>query len=66
MTTMLRLKCPHCSHWNRIRVDKTFAEQPSSEPKVKALIPMYEPLEVVTCKKYGKGANLNKKMLLYY
>jgi len=29
-------------------------EQSSSEPKVKALIPMYEPLEVVKCKKCEK------------
>jgi hypothetical protein len=27
-----------------------FHEQPISEPKVKAYIPMYEPLEVVKCK----------------
>jgi len=31
-----------------------FFEQSSSEPKVKAYIPMYEPLEVTKCKKCGK------------
>jgi hypothetical protein len=31
-----------------------FVEQPSPEPKVKILIPMYEPLQVSKCKKYGK------------
>jgi hypothetical protein len=31
-----------------------FVEQPSPEPKVKILIPMYEPLQVSKCKKCGK------------
>jgi len=35
-------------------VNKIFLEQPTSEPKVKAYIPMYEPLEVTRCKKCGK------------
>lgn len=35
-------------------MDKIFVEQPSSESKVKVLIPMYEPLEVVKCRKCGK------------
>jgi len=38
---------------NRVKVKKIFIEQPSSEPKVKVLIPMYEPLEIVKCKKCG-------------
>jgi len=42
----VRVKCPHCGHWNRVPVNKIFVEQPSPEPKVKVLIPMYEPLEV--------------------
>jgi len=29
-------------------------EQPSPEPKVKVMIPMYEPLEVSKCEKCGK------------
>ena len=32
----------------------SYREEPSSEPKVKVLIPMYEPLEVAKCKKCGK------------
>jgi len=31
-----------------------FIEQNSPEPKVKVLIPMYEPLGVTKCKKCGK------------
>jgi uncharacterized Zn finger protein len=54
MTKILRLKCPYCSYWNRLEVNKIFVEQPSSEPKVKALIQMYEPLEVVKCNKCGE------------
>jgi len=47
----LRMKCKACGFWNRIEVDKIFIEQPSPEPKVMALIPMYEPLKTETCKK---------------
>jgi len=50
----LRLKCPHCGCWNRLEVDKIFVQQPSPEPKVKVLIPLYEPLEVVKCEKCRK------------
>lgn len=38
------MKCPYCSHWNRIEVDKIFVEKPSKESKVQVLIPMYKPL----------------------
>jgi hypothetical protein len=51
MKRVLRMKCSSCGHWNRIEVNKFFIEQPSSEPKVKVLIPMYEPLKVEVCKK---------------
>jgi len=54
MKTRLRMKCFNYSHWNSVSVDKIFLEQPSPEPKVKVLIPMYEPLEVVKCKKCGE------------
>ena len=54
MARRLRMKCPNCSHWNRVSVNKIFIEQNSSEPKVKVLIPMYEPLEVTKCEKCGK------------
>jgi len=45
------MKCKACGFWNSIEVDKIFIEQPSQEPKVKAIIPMYKPLKVETCKK---------------
>ena len=54
MIRNLRMKCSSCGHWNRVKVNKIFIEQPSPEPKVKAFIPMYEPLEVTKCKKCGK------------
>ena len=54
MTKILRMKCPYCGHWNRVPVNKIFIEQPSSEPKVKILIPMYNPLQVSKYKKCGK------------
>ena len=38
----------------RVPVNKIFIEPDSPEPKVKVLIPMYEPLEVSKCKKCGK------------
>jgi len=47
----LGLRYKACGHWNRIEVKKLFIEQPSLEPKVKAIIPMCEPLKVETCKK---------------
>ena len=49
----LRMKCS-CGHWNRVAVNKILIEQNTSEPKVKALIPMYKPLEVYKCEKCGK------------
>ena len=48
------MRCRACGHWNRIPVNKIFIEQPTLEPKVKAYIPVYEPLEVVKCKKCHK------------
>jgi uncharacterized Zn finger protein len=54
MKRTLRMKCPNCGHWNRIPANKIFIEQPSPEPKVKVMIPMYEPLKVVKCKKCGR------------
>jgi len=44
-------------------LNKIFIEQPSSEPKVKAYIPMYEPLEVVKCKKCGKVITESKELI---
>ena len=54
MKSILRVKCKACGYWNRIEVNKIFIEQPSPEPKVRVLIPMYEPLQVSKCKKCGK------------
>jgi hypothetical protein len=54
MKRILRMKCSKCGHWNRVPVNKVFVEQPTSEPKVKVLIPMYEPLKTETCKKCGQ------------
>lgn len=48
------MKCSKCGYWNKVSVNKIFVEEPSSEPKVKILIPMYEPLQVSKCKKCGK------------
>jgi len=45
------MKCKVCGYWNRIEVDKLFIEQETSEPKVKAIVPMYEPLKIEKCKK---------------
>jgi len=52
--SILKLRCKFCGYWNRVPVNKVLVEQDSPEPKVKAYIPMYEPLEVVKCKKCGK------------
>ena len=54
MSKRLRMKCSSCGHWNRVLVNKILIAQSSPEPKVKVLIPMYEPLEVTKCKKCGK------------
>jgi RNase P subunit RPR2 len=47
----LRTKCPKCGYWNRIEANKLFIEQKTTEPKVKAFIPIYKPLKTETCKK---------------
>jgi len=54
MKTRLRMKCSNCGQWNKFPVNKIFIEQPSPEPKVKVMIPMYEPLKISKCKKCGK------------
>jgi len=48
-------KCSSCGKWNRVSVNKIFIE-PSNpiEPKVKVIIPMYEPLQISKCEKCGK------------
>jgi len=54
MKVRLRMKCSNCGQWNTVPVNKILVEQPYSEPKVKVLIPMYEPLQVSKCKKCKK------------
>jgi len=54
MRKILRMKCPFCGCWNRFPVDKVFVEQHVSDPKIKAFIPMYKPLELIRCKKCGE------------
>ena len=54
MERILKMKCSDCGYWNRVPVNKIFLEQHTSEPKVKAYIPMYEPLETSKCKSCGK------------
>ena len=55
MRTRLRMKCSYCGHWNSIPVNKIFIEQSNPvEPKVKVMIPMYQPLEVSRCKRCEK------------
>jgi len=51
MHTNLRMKCSNCGYWNRVPVNKIFIEQPTSEPKVRVLIPYYEPFKTETCNK---------------
>jgi len=63
MKRKLRTRCPYCSKWNRVEVDKIFVEQPSSEPEVKILIPMYEPLNVYKCKKCRKVIAETKELI---
>lgn len=53
MLRHLRMKCPKCGHWNRVPVNKIFVERKNPRPKVKVLIPMYEPLEVAKCRNCG-------------
>jgi len=47
------MKCSNCGHWYSVPVNKIFVEQNTPEHKVKAFIPMYEPLEVSRCEKCG-------------
>jgi ssDNA-binding Zn-finger/Zn-ribbon topoisomerase 1 len=52
--TKLRMKCRQCGCWNRVKAHKIFVQQPSPEPKVKVLIPMYKPLKTEKCKNCGR------------
>ena len=63
MQTNLNMKCLHCGHWNRIPVNKIFIEQPSSERKVKVLIPFYKPLKIERCSKCNKITAQPKELI---
>ena len=55
MTRHLRIKCSSCGHWNRVPVNKAFFEPDNQpEPKVKVMIPMYQPLQITKCEKCGR------------
>jgi DNA-directed RNA polymerase subunit RPC12/RpoP len=53
MLKKLRMRCK-CGHWNSVPVKKLFFEQPSPEPKVHVMVPMYKPLHVSKCERCGK------------
>ncbi len=63
MKRNLRMKCPNCGCWNRVPVNKIIIEQPISEPKVKAYIPVYEPLKVSECKKCKKIIAIPRELI---
>jgi len=63
MTTKLRMKCS-CDYWNRVPVNKIFLEQPFPEPKVKVLIPMFEPTQLSKCKKCAKIIAQPKELIV--
>jgi ribosomal protein L40E len=57
------MKCRHCGHWNRFEVEKILVEQPVSDRKVKAFIPMYLPLKTETCRKCGNSIAEPKELI---
>lgn len=59
----LKKKCSECGCWNDVSVNKVFVEQPTSEPKVKAYVPVYEPMQVVKCKECGKIIAETKELI---
>jgi len=58
------MKCSNCGQWNKVPVNKILVQQPSSELKVKILIPMYEPLQVSKCKRCGKVIAEPKELVI--
>jgi uncharacterized OB-fold protein len=63
MKRTLRMRCPNCGHWNRVPVNKIFVEQPSPEPKVKVMVPMYKPIEGTECNKCGRVVAEPKELI---
>jgi len=49
----LKAKCPKCKTWNWILVNKVFVEPPSSEPKVRSFMVMYQPIKETKCTRCG-------------
>jgi len=49
--------------WNRVPVNKVFIEPDSPEPKVRVMIPMYEPLQTSKCEKCGKVIAETKELI---
>lgn len=64
--TKLKLKCSECGQVNTVSVSKVFVKQDTSEPKVEAYIPMYEPLEIVKCEKCGDIIAEPKQLIRIY
>jgi len=64
MARRIRMKWSSCGHWNRVLVNKIFIEQLSPEPKVKVMIPMFEPLETSKCEKCGKIIAEPKELII--
>jgi hypothetical protein len=58
-----RLKRQLDRNKQRVTVNKIFIEQNTIEPKVKAYIPMYQPLETVKCKKCRKTIAEPKELI---
>lgn len=54
MKRILRMECSYCGHWNKVPTSKIFIEQNTFDSEVKAYVRVYEPLEVVKCKKCGE------------
>jgi hypothetical protein len=63
MKMNLRMKCSYCGHWNKVPAIKVFFEPDSTEPKVKVMIPMYQPVQTSKCEKCGK-TTAEPKMLI--
>jgi len=55
MRTNLKMKCSNCGHWNRVPVNKAFFEPDNlPEPKVRWMIPMYQPQQITKCERCGR------------
>ena len=64
--TELKIECSECGHLNTIPVSRVYVEQETSEPKVQAFTPMYEPLDIVKCEKCGETVADPKQLIRIY